>query len=129
MTATTDKRWARVGGSMAAGAAYDAAFAFAILALPRLAAGWLRLPAPDDLTYLRFNGVFLAMLAALYLFAAREPQRYRGVVVVAAAGRFAGFLYLAAVWYGGGSPTFLVLAFADLAFAAVHAELLRRACK
>jgi hypothetical protein len=120
-------RWRGVGASMAAGAIYDLAFAFALFAALRPAAYLLRLPVPDDPVYLRFIGVFLAMLAAMYLLAARHPQRYQGVIVVAAAGRAGGFAYLAWAWLGGRPTAFLVLAVADLAFGLAHAVLLLRA--
>lgn len=112
---------------MALGAVYDAVFAVAILFFTAPAAELLRLELPDDPVYLRFNGIFLLMLAAMYLLAAARPQRYRGIVVVAAVGRFAGFIYLGSVWVGGGAAAFLGLAAADLFFAILHAVLLHRA--
>ncbi|NIL99707.1 MAG: hypothetical protein GTN89_01825 [Acidobacteria bacterium] len=108
-------------------AVYDALFAVAILFFPAPSAGLLRLELPDDLVYLRFNGVFLLMLAAMYLLAAADPRRYRGIVIVAVLGRFAGFVYLGTVWFGGGSATFLGLALADLFFSILHAVLWLRA--
>jgi hypothetical protein len=49
------------------------------------------------------------------------------VVVVAAAGRFLGFLYLAWAWSRGAPGAFLALACADLALSALHAFLLQSA--
>jgi len=116
--------WSWTARSMALGAAYDAAFAAAILLFPRTASALLRIPLPDDLVYFRFLAVFLLMLASMYLFAAREPRRYQGVILVAAAGRFAGFLYLAWAWRAGAPAAFLGLACGDLLFAGLHAALL-----
>jgi hypothetical protein len=116
-----------VAASMALGAAYDAAFAVAILAFTRPAAALLRLPVPADPVYLRLNGVFLLLLAGLYLLPAVDPVRYRGVVVVASAGRTLGFVYLAWAWLEGRPAAFLGVAFLDLAFAVTHAVLLLRA--
>ncbi|HEX5043079.1 MAG TPA: hypothetical protein VFV75_09235 [Candidatus Polarisedimenticolaceae bacterium] len=119
--------WSWTARSMALGAAYDAAFAAAILLFPEPASALLRIPLPADLLYFRFIGVFLLMLAAMYLLAAREPRRYQGVILVAAAGRLAGFLYLARAWSAGAPSAFLGLACADLLLAGLHAALLRGA--
>lgn len=112
---------------MALAAVYDFVFAVAILFFTAPAARLLRLNLPDDLVYLRFNGVFLLMLAGMYVLPALKPRRYRGIVSIAAIGRFAGFVYLGWVWYGGGAATFLWLALADLFFSVLHAGLLLRA--
>jgi hypothetical protein len=127
MGETTDPRWAWVARSMLLAAAYDVVFAVAILFFTAPAARLLDLALPDDLVYLRFNGVFLLMLAGMYLLPASQPQRYRGIVSVAVLGRFLGFVYLGQVWASGGSPTFAALALADLLFAVVHGVLLVRA--
>ncbi len=119
-----EARWRAVSWSLVAGAAYDLAFAAALFTALEPAARVLRLPVPGDPVYLRFIGVFLAMLAAVYLWAAAEPRRRQGVVVVAAVGRGAGFAYMAWAWLGGRPAAFLVLALADLAFGAAHALLL-----
>ena len=119
--------WSWTARSMAAGAAYDAAFALAILFFLHPAGALLRIPVPDDPLYLRFAAVLLLILAALYVLPAREPRRYQGVVAVAASGRFLGFLFLAWVWKQGAPGTFLGLALGDLAFAVLHALLLRAA--
>jgi len=114
---------------MALGAAYDAAFAAAILLFPETASALLRIPLPPDRVYFRFLAVFLLMLAAMYLLPARDPRRYQGVVLVAASGRFVGFLYLAWAWRAGAPAAFLGLAGADLLFAVLHGTLLRTARK
>ena len=111
---------------MAAGAIYDAAFGVSILAVPTLAAGWLGLEVPTDRTYLGLNGVLLLLLAGVYSLPARWPERYAGVIAVAAAGRVLGFVYLSWVWLRGNASAFGVLALVDLAFGLVHAALLAR---
>ncbi len=125
--ASVDPRWRLVGISMALAMVYDFVFAIAILFFTVPAARLLRLALPDDLVYMRFNGVFLLMLAGMYALAAMNPRRYRGIVSVAVIGRLAGFVYLCGVWYGGGAATFLGLALADLFFSVLHAVLLLRA--
>ena len=92
-----DPRWRHVARSMALAALYDFAFAVAILFFTAPASRLLGLALPDDLVYLRFNGVFLLMLAGMYALPAMHPRRYRGVVSVAVIGRFAGFVYLGGV--------------------------------
>ncbi len=127
MDETPDPRWSWVARSMGLAAVYDFAFAVAILFFTAPASRLLRLELPDDLVYLRFNGVFLLMLGGMYLLPAFQPRRYRGVVTVAVIGRFLGFLYLGQVWLGGGAPTFVGLALADLFFSVLHGVLLVRA--
>ena len=68
MQEATDPRWNWVARSMALAAVYDLVFAVAILFATVPAARLLRLSLPDDLVYLRFNGVFLLMLAGTYVF-------------------------------------------------------------
>ena len=121
--------WSWTARSMALGAAYDTAFAAAILAFPEASSAVLRIPLPGDPVYFRFVAVFLLILSAVYLLPAREPRRYQGVVLVAAGGRFAGFLYLAWAWKGGAPDAFLGLACGDLLFAVLHAALLGAARK
>ncbi len=123
------RAWRAVAVSMAAGAAYDLVFAGAILFATAPAAAILGLEVPEDPVYLRLNGVFLVLLAGLYTLPALDPRRYRGIVLVAACGRALGFLYLAFVWWQGRPPAFLILSLFDLAFAATHAILLRRAAR
>lgn len=124
MEAGTKGPWRGLAQSMALGAAYDLAFGILILLFPGRGADWFGLELPADLVYLRLNGVFLLMLAALYVLPALEPRRYVGVVVVAVAGRFLGFLYLAGAWLGGRPAAFLALALGDLFFCLLHGLLL-----
>lgn len=123
----TDGRWRAVALSMAAGAVYDLAFAASILVFTRPAAAMLGLEVPQDAVYLHLNGIFLVLLSGMYLLPARSPERYQGVVAVAAAGRALGFVFLAAAWASGRPGAFLGLALGDLAFAVAHGVLLVRA--
>lgn len=116
--------WRGLALSMALGAAYDLAFGVLILFFPARGADWFGLQLPADLVYLRLNGVFLLMLAALYMLPALDPRRYAGVVVVAVAGRFVGFLYLGGAWLAGRPAVFLLLALGDLFLAVLHGSLL-----
>jgi hypothetical protein len=109
---------------MVLGAVYDLAFGIVILFFPASGADWLGLELPADPVYLRLNGIFLLMLAAVYLLPALDPRRYAGVVVVAVAGRFLGSLYLAGAWSAGRPAAFLALALGDLFFCLLHGLLL-----
>jgi hypothetical protein len=81
--------------SLAAGALYDLVFAALMVAAPGLPARVLGLPLPGEPFYLWILATLLAMLAALYVLAARDPRRYSGVIAVAIAGRTAGALAFA----------------------------------
>jgi hypothetical protein len=85
---------------MAAGAAYDWAFALGILAFPRWSAATMGLALPPDPVYLHLNAIFLLLLGAAFL---------------------------ARAWAEGRPAAFLGLALGDLAFAVAHAALLLRA--
>jgi hypothetical protein len=124
MPRPSSKRWRWVAWSMAAGALYDLGFSAAILLFREPAADLLGLPLPRDPVYLGLVGVLLALLAGLYALAAISPERYQGVVLVAAVGRLAGFAYLGVAWLAGRPDAFLTLAIGDLVFALLHATLL-----
>jgi len=117
----------RVGYALASGAAFDGVFAVAILAFTRQAAAILRIDLPADPVYLYLDGVLLLILAAVYAAAAREPERYRAVAPLSAAGRGAGFILFLWAWLGGRPATFLALGFADLAIGVATFALWRRA--
>lgn len=76
--------------SLVAGALYDLGVAALMVAAPGVLAGAFAVPLPGERFYLHLMALLLAMLAALYLLAARDPRRYSGVVAVAIAGRLAG---------------------------------------
>jgi len=107
--------------TMLAGAVYDAAVAAAILAAPEALAGLLRLPMPAEQIFLRFIGVFLLALALFYLLPVLHPGRYLGNVVVAAAARAMGGIFLVAAVAGFDQPRpYLLLGAIDLGFAGIH---------
>jgi hypothetical protein len=112
---------------MVAGAAYDFAFATAILGFRVPAARLLGLTLPEDPTYLQLNGILLLLLGAIYLVAGADPHRHQNLIAVVAAGRFLGFVFLFAVWVSGRPPAFFGLALGDLFFALLHVVLLLRA--
>jgi hypothetical protein len=112
-------------GSLAVGAVYDLAFAVLMVVAPGLPARWLDLPLPPlprGAFYLWVMATLLAMLAFLYLLAARDTRRYSGIVLVALVGRIVGGLFLAfAALRGPGLAGLWPLAAADLGFGLAHA--------
>jgi len=113
--------------SLVIGAVYDLSFAVLMLAAPELPARILHLPLPplpEGAFYLWVMATLLAMLAALYILAARDTRRYSGIVAVAIAGRIAGGLLIGfAAWRGPDLAGLWPLAAADLGFGLAHAML------
>lgn len=110
--------------SLVAGALYDAGFALLMVARPELPAGWLALPLPGERFYLWILALLLAMLAALYLEAARDPRRYSAVIAVAIGGRLLGSaVFLAAALRRPDLSGLLPLSAVDGAFGLCHAAL------
>ena len=111
--------------SLVAGAVYDLGFAVLMVAAPEVPARVLDLPLPplpQGAFYLWILATVLAMLAALYLTAARDPRRYSAIIAVAIAGRTLGAAVLMAAFLRGPDlGGLLPLAAADFAFGAVHA--------
>jgi len=111
--------------SLVAGAVYDLGFAVLMVAAPEVPARVLDLPLPplpQGAFYLWILATVLAMLAALYLTAARDPRRYSAIIAVAIAGRTLGAaVLLAAFLRGPDLGGLLPLAAADFAFGAVPA--------
>jgi hypothetical protein len=108
--------------TLVAGAVYDLGFAGFMVAAPELPGRWLGLPQPGEPFYLWILAVFLTMLAALYLQAARDPRRYSAIIAVAIGGRLLGAVAFFAAASGRADLAGLqLLAAADAAFALGHA--------
>jgi hypothetical protein len=113
--------------SLRVGAVYDFVFAGLMLAAPGLLERVFALPLPGEAFYLRLIAVFLTILGATYLVAARDPERFRPLVASAVLGRLAGAVALADSALG--EPRLAGLwgtALGDFAFAVIHAALGRR---
>jgi hypothetical protein len=112
-------------GSLVLGAVYDLAFAGLMVAAPGVPARLFGLPLPPlprGAFYLWILAILLAMLAVLYLLAARDTRRYSGIVAVAIAGRIAGGLAMAfGALHGPDLGGLWPLAAGDLAFGFAHA--------
>lgn len=107
--------------SLIVGAFYDLVFALLMILAPRLPARLLDLPLPGAPFYLWIMAVLLLMLAAIYVLTAWDPISYRGIIMIAIAGRLMGGVALA---YGAihlGLPGLWALALGDFAFGLVHA--------
>lgn len=108
--------------SLAAGGLYNLGLAAALAADPGLPERTLGLAPPTGGAPDRFLPLLLAMLAALYLMAARDPRRYSGIILVAIGGRFAGAALFGA--WAAGRPELAgpwMLAAAEGGFGLVHA--------
>ena len=107
--------------SLLVGAAYDLGFAALMVAAPEVPSRVLGLPLPGERFYLWLLAVLLAMLASLYMAAARDPRRYSAIIAVAIAGRIAGGIAMAlAAASGRGLSGLYPLAGMDLAFGLSH---------
>lgn len=114
-----------LSGSLVLGALYDLVYAVVMVVAPEAPARAFDLPLPplpEGAFYLWILAVLLAMLAALYLVAARDPRRYSGIIAVAIGGRIlGGLVLLAAALRGPDLPGLYPMAAADFAFGLAHA--------
>ena len=108
--------------SLGLASAFNLGLALLLFAAPETPARWLHLAAPQQPVYTWLLASLLAMLSVLYLFAAQDPRRYSGIILVAIGGRALEALVLG---IGAASRPELsglwVLAGVDLAFSAGHA--------
>ena len=112
------------------GALYDFAYAALMIVAPELPERLLQLPQPQEAFYLGVMAIFLVMLGSLYLFAARDPRRYSGIIVVAIVGRLAGgALFVATAMRNPGLWGLYVLAAGDILIALSHALFFRPALR
>lgn len=111
-----------LSATLVGGAAYDVAFAVWMLLSPESIGTTFGLPLPGELFYTRLIALFLLILAAVYLVAARRPGESRELVRIAIVGRLLGFATLALSTTGAPHLAGLwAPAAGDLGFAAAHA--------
>ena len=112
--------------SLFAGALYDAAFAFLLVAFPAQIGSAFGLPLPGERFYLWLIAFFLLTLAAFYVLVGRDPGRHRDFLRLAIAARLLGGAVIAAAAIGradlGG---LLAIAAGDLAFGLAHLAFAR----
>lgn len=104
------------------GAVYDGGFGIPMLFFPAWATGLLGLPFPDPGTiWLRLDGIFLLVMAMIYLVTARDPARYLGNVGVALIGKAASIVfYFAYVFLAGETKVFILFAVLDAIMLGLH---------
>jgi hypothetical protein len=108
---------------MLAGSLYDGSFGVAMLLFPRAACALFGLPFPTvGEIWLRLDGIFLLVMAALYVLTARDPARYLGIVAVCLAGKLVSIaFYCTYVFALGEAKIFLMFAALDFVFLCGHA--------
>lgn len=112
--------------SLRAGAAYDALFAFLLVAIPERIGSTFRLPLPGERFYLWLIAVFLSSLGVFYILVARNPAGLRAFLRLAIATRLAGAVVLGAAAVGRPDLGGLwLIAGGDLLFGATHLALSR----
>ncbi len=78
-----------------------------------------------DLVVSNLAGLLVALLGAAYALIAREPERLRPLIALAAAGKVLAFACVAIPWLQGQVPASLpALAAGDLVYAALFAHYL-----
>jgi hypothetical protein len=112
----------RQRGWMLAGAVYDGSFGVLMLAIPRQACAVFGLPFPVvGEIWLRLDGIFLLVMASLYILTARDPARYLGIVAICIAGKVVSIVFYSVyVLAFGAEKIFLMFAALDLVFLAGH---------
>lgn len=91
-------------GALVAGALYDAGLALLLLRRPEPAAGLLGLGAAPPPPLAALSAVWLAVLAALGIAAARDARRYSAIIAALICGRAASAAVLATAALTAGSP-------------------------
>lgn len=126
--ASEEARATGLRASILAGIVYDWIVAILIFAAHPAILEAFRIPPPPDAFHFKFAALLLAILPVFYLLPLRDPHRYSGVVGAMIVARLAGFAYL--TLYGGAlgaGASYAAFGCVDLAFAALHAFLARRA--
>ena len=116
--------------SLRLGAVYDWILGAAIIATPPTLLSALRFPPPADTFLFRLAALPLVLFPFVYLHAARHPTPQAGAVRLSVLLRGVGgtILGLLALTHRpAGAGVYLAIAFADLAWAGLHAALAARA--
>ena len=115
-------RWQRTFLSI--GALYDGFFGVLVYFAPLWTTTFFKLVVPDagvDTIWLQLDGIFLIIMALLYLVAARDPDRYLGIVLVCILGKIwsVGFYSYYCFVLGAPKP-FMIFAGLDFVFFFLH---------
>lgn len=115
-------RWQR--RFLSIGALYDGFFGVLVFFAPIWTATFFHLIAPEpgaDSIWLRLDGVFLIIMALLYLLAARDPNRYMGIVLVCIVGKIWSVGFYSYYCYVLDAPKpFMIFAGLDFVFFFLH---------
>ncbi len=104
------------------GAAYDGGMGVPLLLLPAVTTKLFALPMPvPGEIWLRLDGIFLIILALIYLVMSQNPARYLGIIPVILLGKAASVVFYAAyVFLDGQSKSFLIFAGLDFILFFLH---------
>ncbi len=104
------------------GAAYDGGFGIPLLFIPAWTTGMLNVEMPDvGVLWIRLDGIFLIVMALIYLVTARDPARYLGNVGIALFGKVVSVVFYSTYVFAlGASKTWLVIAIADAVLGYLH---------
>ena len=81
----------------------------------------------ENLVLANLAGLLAAMVGVIYAMIARQPERYRPIIVLAAIGKALAFWMVFTAWRQGEiGPQLAVLVTGDLIYAALFADYLRR---
>ncbi len=104
------------------GALYDGGFGVPLLIIPAMMTSLLALPMPNPgEIWLRLDGIFLIVVALIYLVMAQDPARYLGIMPVILLGKAGSVVfYVSYVMIGHESRTFLIFAALDFVMFWLH---------
>lgn len=104
------------------GALYDGGFGVPLLIIPAFMTSLLALPMPNPgEIWLRLDGIFLIVVALIYLVMAQDPARYLGIMPVILLGKAGSVVfYVSYVMIGHESKTFLIFAALDFVMFWLH---------
>lgn len=104
------------------GAVYDGGMGVPLLFLPAATTTLFALPMPvPGEIWLRLDGIFLIIVALIYLVMSQNPARYLGIIPVILLGKAASVIfYTTYVFLGGQSKSFLIFAGLDFIMFFLH---------
>ncbi len=104
------------------GALYDGGFGVPLLLIPALTTSLLAVPMPDPgEIWIRLDGIFLIVVALIYLVMSQDPARYLGIMPVILLGKAGSVIfYTSYVFLGHQSRSFLIFAALDFVMFWLH---------
>ena len=104
------------------GAVYDGGMGVPLLCIPAMTTALFKLPMPvPGEIWLRLDGIFLIIVALIYLVMSMDPARYLGIIPVILLGKAGSVVfYTTYVFLGGQSKSFLIFAGLDFVMFWLH---------